>query len=177
MPRHVRKGDTVMVTAGNEKGRTGVITRVIPEKDKVIVQGVNLRTKHMRPTQVNPQGGVIRREEPIHISNVSPVVDGKPTRVRFESLKDGRKVRVAARGGKELGVIRGPWEAPLMPTTTPAATPSTDADDDAGETAAPAAKKKTKKKAAKKSASKKKTASASKKKTKKKTSKKTTKKA
>lgn len=108
MPRHVRTGDLVMVTSGENRGRTGKILRVITDKHRVVVQGVNLRKRHMKPTQTNPQGGILEREEPIHISNVSPVVDGKPTRVRFPVKPDGSKVRVAARGGKELGVVRGP---------------------------------------------------------------------
>lgn len=106
MARHIRKGDTVIVTAGNDKGVTGEVLRVIPDKDRVVVQGVNVRTKHLRPTQRNPQGGMLRTEMPIHISNVSPVVDGMPSRVRFESKKDGAKVRVAARNGKELHTLR-----------------------------------------------------------------------
>jgi large subunit ribosomal protein L24 len=107
MARHVRKGDTVIVTSGSMKGTTGEILRVITDKDQVILKGVNLKTKHMRPTRVNPQGGIITKEAPIHISNVSPVVDGKPTRVRFETKSDGSKVRVAVRGGKTLGTLRG----------------------------------------------------------------------
>ncbi len=106
MARHVRKGDTVMVTSGSHKGKTGTIMRVITKEDRVVVKGVNLRTKHLRPTRLNPQGGIITREEPLHISNVSPVVDGKPTRVRFVTKPDGSKVRVAARNGAELGVLR-----------------------------------------------------------------------
>ncbi len=108
MARHVKRGDTVMITAGDHKGKTGEILRVDTKKDRVIVKGVNLRTKHLRPTRLNPQGGVITREGPIHISNVSPVVDGKPTRVRFERKGNGQKVRVAARGGKELGAVSAP---------------------------------------------------------------------
>ncbi len=108
MPKHVRKGDTVIVTAGNDRGMTGKVVQVIPDDDRVIVQGVNVKKRHQKPTQLNPQGGIIEREHPIHISNVSPVVDGKASRVRFEIKKDGSKVRVAARGGKELGVVRGP---------------------------------------------------------------------
>jgi large subunit ribosomal protein L24 len=73
-----------------------------------VVQGVNLVTKHIRPSQLNPQGGVVTREASVHISNVSPVVDGQPTRVRFVTKDDGSKVRVAARGGKELGPVHGP---------------------------------------------------------------------
>lgn len=106
MPRHVRKGDLVVVTAGADRGKTGTVLRVIPKDDRVVVKGVNLRTKHLRPTRINPQGGVITREEPIHISNVSPSVDGRATRVRFSVKPDGSKVRVAARGGRELGVVR-----------------------------------------------------------------------
>lgn len=106
MARHVRKGDTVMVTSGYHKGQVGQISRVLTKKDSVIIKGLNLRTKHIKPTRTNPQGGIVTREAPIHISNVSPVVDGKPTRVRFETRPDGSKVRVAVRGGKELGVVR-----------------------------------------------------------------------
>ena len=108
MPRHVRKGDQVMVTSGDSKGQIGEVLEVITKSDKVLVKGVNIKTRHVRPTQLNPQGGMIQKEMPIHISNVSPVVDGKPTRVRFETKGDGSKERVAVRGGKSLGQIRGP---------------------------------------------------------------------
>jgi large subunit ribosomal protein L24 len=112
MPRHVRKGDTVMVTAGKLRGQVGEIMRVVtdecPDKTRVIVKGLNLRTKHLKPTRINPQGGIITKEASIHISNVSPVVDGQSTRVRFEIKDDGSKVRVAVRGGKVLGTVRGP---------------------------------------------------------------------
>src|SRR6185503_7131701 len=95
MPRHIRKGDTVMVRSGNERGATGEVLRILTKADRVVVQGVNIRAKHLKPSQTNPQGGIVRREMPIHMSKVSPVVDGKPTRVRFESHKDGSKTRVA----------------------------------------------------------------------------------
>jgi len=108
MPRHVRKGDQVIVTSGSEKGKTGEITAILTQRDQVVVKGLNLKTKRLKPTQLNPQGGVITKEAPIHISNVSPVVDGRATRVRFETKDDGSKVRVAARGGKVLGEVRGP---------------------------------------------------------------------
>lgn len=104
MPKHVRKGDQVVVTAGDNKGAVGEITEVLTKSDQVIVKGVNMRTKHLRRTQANPQGGTVTVEAPIHISNVSPAVDGKPTRVRFEE-KDGVKNRVAVRGGKSLGQV------------------------------------------------------------------------
>lgn len=102
MAAHVRKGDQVMVISGDHKGKTGEIIRVMPERDRVIVRGINLRTKHVKPTRVNPQGGIVTKEAPIHISNVNPVVDGRATRVRFVSKDDGSKARVAVKGGKEL---------------------------------------------------------------------------
>ena len=105
MPRHIKKGDNVMVTAGNERGATGQVLRIITKADRVVVQGVNMRAKHLKPSQANPQGGIVRREMPIHISNVSPVADGKPTRVRFVSKKDGSKERVAARDGSTLHTL------------------------------------------------------------------------
>lgn len=108
MARHIVKGDTVIVTAGNDRGATGEVLRVLPSESRVVVQGVNVRAKHLKPSQANPQGGIVRREMPIHISNVSPVVDGKPTRVRWEVRDDGSKVRVAVRGGKDLHVLHGP---------------------------------------------------------------------
>ncbi len=108
MARHVRKGDSVVVTAGNDRGKVGEILRVIPEENRVVVQGVNIRVRHLKPTQQNPKGGLLRKEMPIHISNVSPVVEGRGSRVRFETREDGSKVRVAVRGGKELSVLRGP---------------------------------------------------------------------
>lgn len=106
MPAHVKSGDTVIVTSGDFKGAVGKIKKVIPDKQRVVVEGVNLVTRHMRPTRTNPQGGVVQREAAIHISKVSPVVDGKPTRVRFKTGKDGSKTRVAVRGGSELSVVR-----------------------------------------------------------------------
>jgi len=107
MPRHVRKGDSVIITAGSSRGQVGEILRVLPDKDRVIIKGINLRTKHLKPTRINPQGGIITKEAPIHISNVSPVVDGKPSRVRFQVRDDGSKVRIAVKGGKVLGAVRG----------------------------------------------------------------------
>lgn len=108
MARHVRKGDLVMVTSGSLRGQTGTIMRVDTKNDRVFIKGMNLRTKHIKPNRLNAQGGIVTREAGIHISNVSPVVDGKPTRVRFQTKPDGSKVRVAARNGAEIGVVRGP---------------------------------------------------------------------
>jgi large subunit ribosomal protein L24 len=105
MPRHVRKGDTVMVTSGSFKGQVGEIIRVITKSDQVLVKGVNTKTKHVKPTRIAPQGGIITKEMPIHISKVSPVVDGKAVRVGFRTESDGSKVRVARHAGKELKVL------------------------------------------------------------------------
>ncbi len=108
MPRHVRKGDQVIVTSGDHKGQTGEILEILVKSDKVLVKGVNVKVRHVRPTQASPKGGIVSKEMPMHISNVSPVVDGKATRVRFETQKDGSKNRVAVRGGKSLGQVSGP---------------------------------------------------------------------
>lgn len=106
MARHVRKGDSVMVTSGDYKGQVGEVLRIDTKHDRVIVKGINVVTRHMKATQKNPQGGIITKEAGIHISKVSPVVDGKPSRVRFATKADGTKVRVAAKGGKELSTLR-----------------------------------------------------------------------
>jgi large subunit ribosomal protein L24 len=111
MARHVRKGDQVIVTSGGSRGAVGEVIRVMPEADRVIIKGVNMVTKRVKPTRTSPQGSIVQKEAPIHISNVSPVVDGRATRVRFEEKADGSKVRVAARGGKVLGQVRGPSKA------------------------------------------------------------------
>lgn len=97
-----------MVISGDHKGSTGEILSVDTKNDRVIVKGVNVVTKHMKASRINPQGSVMTREAPLHISKVLPVVDGKPSRVRFSTRKDGAKVRVAVKGGKELGVISRP---------------------------------------------------------------------
>ena len=107
MPRHIKKGDMVMVLSGNERGATGTVLRIDVKNDRVVVQGVNVRAKHIKPSQANPQGGIVRREMPIHISKVNPVIDGKPTRVRFVTDKGGAKSRVAARDGKVLHAFHG----------------------------------------------------------------------
>lgn len=99
----VKKGDTVVVIAGKDKGKKGTVTKVFTKTNKVLVEGVNVITKHQKPTAVNPQGGIINKEAPIHISNIMPVdpETGKGTRVRFE-VKDGQKVRVSVKSGKEI---------------------------------------------------------------------------
>ena len=98
----IKKGDAVVVRSGKDKGRTGTVLQVLPKEDKVIVAGINIAARHRKPTQENPQGGIDRREAPLHISKVGIAgTDGKPTRVRFET-KDGKKVRVAVKSGETI---------------------------------------------------------------------------
>jgi len=99
----IKKGDSVVVRSGKDKGRTGTVLQVLPKDEKVLVAGVNVATRHRKPTQGNPQGGIDRREAPMHISKVSLAdpKDGKATRVRFET-KDGKKVRVAVKSGETI---------------------------------------------------------------------------
>ena len=100
----IRKGDQVVVLSGKDKGRTGEVIRSMPKEMKVVVSGVNVHARHRKPTQLNPQGGIERKEAPLHVSKVA-IADpktGKPTRVRFETGKDGKKVRVAARSGEKI---------------------------------------------------------------------------
>ena len=97
----IRKGDKVVVLSGKDKGKTGEVIRSMPKESKVVVSGVNVAARHRKPTQVNPQGGIERKEAPMHVSKVA-IADpksGKPTRVRFEE-RDGKKVRVAAKSGE-----------------------------------------------------------------------------
>jgi large subunit ribosomal protein L24 len=101
---HVRKGDTVIVVAGKERGKKGKVLRVIPEKGRVVVERINMVKKHQKPTQKLRQGGIIEREGAIHLSNVMLVdpASNKPTRVGMKALSDGKKVRVARRSGEML---------------------------------------------------------------------------
>mgnify|MGYP001030500705 CR=1 FL=1 len=107
---HVKKGDEVVITAGDYRGKTGKIVKVDKDRDRVTVQGAGIEPirKTLRPTRVNPQGGVTEIDRTFHISNVSPTVGGKPTRVRFEVGDDGSKKRVAARDGSVLHTLRKP---------------------------------------------------------------------
>lgn len=110
MARHIKQGDLVQVITGNDRGKTGRVLRVIPDKDRVIVEGVNRRMRHVRPSRQNPQGGRVEKEMSVHISNVMPLSPStnKATRVRFQTRKDGAKVRVAVKGGDELSVLKKP---------------------------------------------------------------------
>ena len=96
----IRKGDRVVILSGKDKGRTGDVVKSMPKEGKVIVSGVNVHARHRKASQTNPQGGIDRKEAPLHISKVAiATADGKPTRVRFEE-RDGKKVRVAAKTGE-----------------------------------------------------------------------------
>jgi len=98
----IKKGDSVVVLSGKDKGKTGTVTQALPKDGKVVVSGVNVATRHRKPSQENPQGGLERREAPLHISKVAiATADGKPTRVRFET-QDGKKVRVAVKTGEKI---------------------------------------------------------------------------
>ena len=98
----IKKGDTVQVTTGNDAGKTGRVIKVYQDKDRVVVEGVNIVKKQARPTQDNPQGGIIEKESSIHISNIMLVVGGKPTRVGFKSLENGKKVKFAKSTGEVI---------------------------------------------------------------------------
>ena len=99
----IKKGDTVYVNAGNDKGKTGKVLSVDTAKQRIIVEGVNMVSKHTKPNAKQPQGGIIKREAPIHVSNLNLIdpKSGKPTRVGFK-VEDGKKVRIAKKSGEEI---------------------------------------------------------------------------
>ena len=100
----IKKVDKVVILSGKDKGRHGEVTKAFPKDGKVIVGGVNMMTRHKKPSQTDPQGGLERIEAPMHVSKVA-IEDpktGKPTRVGFQILEDGRKVRVAKRSGVQI---------------------------------------------------------------------------
>lgn len=101
---HVKKGDMVFVITGKDKGKKGRVIAAYPKKNKVLVEGINMVKKHTKPNQANPQGGIITQEAPIHVSNVM-LVDpktGKPTRVGYKILENGKKIRIAKRSGEPI---------------------------------------------------------------------------
>lgn len=107
MAAKIKKGDFVQMISGslkNGKGKKGEVLRVFKKEDRVLVQGLNMVKRHVKPSQEEPEGGVKTFEAPIHISNVAHLdpKDGKPTRVGFKTLKDGKKIRVALRSGEEI---------------------------------------------------------------------------
>ncbi len=100
---HVKKGDKVKVLSGKDRGKQGTILEAYPKNDRVLVEGVNMVKKHAKPSQDNPQGGILNQEAPIHVSNVLPIdpKSGEPTRVGYE-IRDGKKVRIAKKSGEPL---------------------------------------------------------------------------
>jgi large subunit ribosomal protein L24 len=101
---HIKKNDTVKVLAGKDRGKTGKVLKVYPGMNRLIVQGVNFTKKHARRTRQDQQGGIIERESPLDISNVQVVCTGcnRPTRLGFDKLKDGSKVRYCRKCNEAL---------------------------------------------------------------------------
>ncbi len=100
----IKKGDTVQVTTGRDRGKTGEVLKVLPKEQRLIVSGVHMVKRHQRPSATNPSGGIETKEATIHVSNVAlidPKTD-KPTRVGYKTLEDGRKVRFARRSGEVI---------------------------------------------------------------------------
>ena len=100
----IKKGDTVVVLTGKDKGTKGEVLEVRPAESRVVVKGVNVAKKHVKPTQLDPQGGIKAVELPVHISNVALAdpKSGKPTRVGYKVGKDGKKVRIARKSGETV---------------------------------------------------------------------------
>ena len=100
---HIKKGDTVYVNAGNDKGKTGKVLSVAPAENRAIVEGINMVSKHTKPNSKQPQGGIIKQEAPIHISNLNLIdpQSGKPTRVGYRMDGD-KKIRFAKKSGEEI---------------------------------------------------------------------------
>ena len=101
---HIKKNDTVVVLAGQDKGKTGKVLKVLVDENRALVEGVNMVSKSTKPSAQNPQGGIVKQEAPIHISNLSLVdpKSGKATRVGIKVTEDGKKVRIAKKSGEEI---------------------------------------------------------------------------
>jgi len=101
---HIKKGDTVFVNAGESKGRQGRVLEVIRKTDRAIVEGINLVSKHTKPNAKSPQGGILKKEAPVHISNLMLVdpTSGKPTRIGRKSTGKSRLVRYSKKSGEEI---------------------------------------------------------------------------
>lgn len=101
---HVKKEDTVMVISGKDKGKKGRVIAAYPRENRVLIEGVNMVKKHAKPTQQNPQGGILNQEAPIHASNVMLIdpKSGEPTRIGYKVLDNGKKVRVAKKSGQTI---------------------------------------------------------------------------
>lgn len=101
---HIKKGDTVRVIAGESKGQEGKVLEVITKKDRAVVEGANIVSKHTKPNAKHPQGGIIKQEAPIHVSNLMVVEPGtgKPTRIGRKINAEGKKVRYSKKTGEEI---------------------------------------------------------------------------
>ena len=101
---HIKKNDTVVVLAGQDKGKTGKVLKVLVDENRALVEGVNMVSKSTKPSAKNPQGGIVKQEAPIHISNLSLIdpKSGKATRVGIKVTEDGKKVRIAKKSGEEI---------------------------------------------------------------------------
>jgi large subunit ribosomal protein L24 len=104
MKLNIKKNDTVFVNAGESKGKTGKVLKVIAEKQRAIVEGVNMVSKSTKPSAKHPQGGIVKQEAPIHISNLNLIdpKSGKPTRISLKKNEDGKTVRIAKKSGGEI---------------------------------------------------------------------------
>lgn len=98
----IKKGDNIIVRAGKDKGKTGTVAEVLRDRDQVVIDGVNVQTKHMKNRRVRSQGQVVTRPAPVHVSNVALVEDGKAVRAGYTVKDDGTKVRVSKKSGKEI---------------------------------------------------------------------------
>ena len=100
----IRKGDRVRVLRGNERGKEGTVLRIDREKNRVVVEGVNVRKRHRKPSAVDPEGGIISFEAPLHASNVMLIdpANGEPTRTRSGTASDGSRQRVSVKSGREI---------------------------------------------------------------------------
>ena len=101
---HIKKDDTVIVLTGEDKGKTGKVLKVLVEKNRAIVEGINIVSKSAKPSAKSPQGGIVKQEAPVHISNLSLIdpKSGKPTRISVKKTDDGKKVRIAKKSGEEI---------------------------------------------------------------------------
>ena len=101
---HVKKGDTVYVVSGKEKGKTGKVLKVLRHKDQALVEKLNIVKRHQKPNQANPTGGIVEKEAPIHISNLMlfDEADSSPTRIGHKVLSTGEKVRYSKKSGEEI---------------------------------------------------------------------------
>ena len=98
----IKKGDIVKIISGSYLGKEGRVLKVINQKDRLIVEGINMLKRHMRPNQENPQGAIVEKEGSIHVSNVQLVSGGKATKVGYKILDDGKKVRISKKTGKKV---------------------------------------------------------------------------